>query len=181
MIIRRALLVLILVAPCYHSFAEIEIKTDAQSEPDRREQAPSRSASPGDQDRDSIRQSLPPDQKKSLHGLGPDDIFPGAAEASPPTDGRRRSSSRTRSSPRPAPIQSPLMDDESAAAATFPTPTNNLNQKTPQSVENFSIPSSPSKKISNDFGLSILGLMSLATLIGLVYTLVKLRDLLRDR
>lgn len=177
--IRRALLVLILVVSIDDSYAEIGNKRSAQSGSDRREQTSAPAGTPGEQDQAPVRQSLPPEKKKSLHGISPDELFPGAEETIPPPEVKRSASPRPRSSPRPTSTVAGLIDGQPPAATAGTTPAENPLRNSPQDADSFS--TTVSKKTSIELGLSILGLMSVATLLGLLFTIFKLRDLLRDR
>ncbi|MFN0085708.1 MAG: hypothetical protein ACKVX9_09995 [Blastocatellia bacterium] len=117
-------------------------------------------------------ESLPPEKKKSLSGIGPDEVFREQDEASP---AKRRSENRPRSTSKPE-----------ATPAPAATPTIRQPRGTPTSLPAVGpiITSSPSQPHPppnvNNWLLQGLGVLTLLVFIALIFVLGRLRQLLRE-
>ena len=148
---------------------------------------------PRNQDQDSNRQTLPPDKRRSLPGLGPDELFSDDQEQKPSTNQSKRPSNRQRSpatpsptpSPTPLPTPSPtsLPAPGTAEATTSPSPA--AERLPPKQAPTtapvgaaLSSPLPPSS--STGWQLPALGLLTLLVSVALFYVLGKLRGLLRE-
>jgi hypothetical protein len=139
------------------------------------------------QDQTPNRQTLPPEKKKSLARLGPDELFPGEREPGPskrqdtPSSNRKRSTSKL-STPK---ITAPSTASRSIPTAAPPESTPPaaqpmVNQLPAADPVRLTLESQSSPQSSFDWQMPVLSLLTAAVFIGLLYVLSKLRELLRD-
>lgn len=123
------------------------------------------------------QESLPPDKKRSLSGIGPDEVFRERNEApaaQPRPDNRSRNSSKPAATPAPTATPTP---------ATTPTP--QPPRETPTALPAAaplltSTPAPPAPTPVSSWLLPGLGLLSLFVFAALVFVVTRLRQLLRQ-
>lgn len=126
--------------------------------------------------RNQNQESLPPEKKKSLSGIGPDEVFREQNEA---PQAARRPENRSRSTAKPTP-------SPAAAQSPTPTPTISQPQETPTALPAAapiitSTPSPPPPPPSgNGWLLPGLGVLSMLVFAALIFVVGRLRQLLRE-
>ncbi|MGH9841970.1 MAG: hypothetical protein ACREEM_24705 [Blastocatellia bacterium] len=143
----------------------------------------------GNQDQNSNRQTLPPDKKRSLPGLGPDELFTEDQGQKRSANQSGRPSNRRRSPAAPSPAPSPTSTPASTAAAkpagAMPSPSpaaekQPAKQAPAKAPVAAALSSSLPPPSSTNWQLPALGVLTLLVSAALFYVLVKLRELLRE-
>lgn len=122
------------------------------------------------------QESLPPEKKKSLSGIGPDEVF---RERNEEPAAERRPENRSRSTAKPTATPAPT-------PAQTPTPTIGPPRETPTSLPMIpplitSTPSPPPPPPNvNGWLLPGLGVLSLLVFAALIFVVGRLRQLLRE-
>ncbi len=144
---------------------------------------------PRNQDQTSNQQTLPPDKKRSLPALGPDELFADDQGQKRSTNQSRRSSNRPRSpaspSPTPSPASPPASPLAGGGAGASPSPSPATERESPKLAPTTApvgagLPSALPSSSSTGWQLPALGILTLLVSAALFYVLAKLRELLRE-
>src|SRR5262245_40631342 len=167
--IRHVLPVRFVALICYYSILCFNNETLASS------QFAFIQSSTRNQDQSPNQQTLPPEKKKTLPNLGPDELFPGDREEPAPANQRTRSPKRQRLTPKSS--TATITAPESASTAISPNPPPTLSQRelnqlpTTQAQGTFESQGSPT--LPSTWQMPFLGSLSVVVFFGLLYVLSK--------